>query len=118
MRPAVDLPRLAAFSDGTDAGLRTLMEIFLTDVEETLDALAAAVLAQRPAEIELLAHRAGGASASCGAARLAELLLALEDLAHSGNAAGADTIMQDVAGERERVTAFLRTCLDRDGEHP
>lgn len=118
MRPAVDLPRLAEFSDGTAAGLRSLVEIFLTDVAETIAELTAAVAAQRPAEIELLAHRAGGASAACGAAHLAALLLSLEDLTRGGRVAGTMTLMRDVAGELERVTVFLRTHLEEVAEDP
>lgn len=117
MPPAIDLARLAEFSDGTAAGLRTLVEIFLTDIAETIDALAAAVSAERPTDIELLAHRAGGASAACGATRLAELLLALEDLARGGRVAGTGAQMRDVADELERVTVFLRTYLDGLEEH-
>lgn len=114
MPPAVDLPRLAAASDGTPAGMRTLAEMFLTDVGETVDELAAAVLAGRPGDIELLAHRAGGACASCGAARLAELLLNLENLGRAGRAGGTAAIMGDVAEEAGRVRAFLRDWLGED----
>lgn len=81
MPPPVDLARLAEFSDGTAAGLRTLIEIFLQDSVETTAELHAAVESERLAEIELLAHRAGGASGACGAGHLAALLLQLEELA-------------------------------------
>jgi HPt (histidine-containing phosphotransfer) domain-containing protein len=118
MRPAVDLARLAEFSDGTPEGLRTLVETFLSDVGETIGELSGAVAAAVPAGIERLAHRAGGASAACGATRLAELLHALEDGAQSGRAEAAGSLMEDVTAELERVSAFLRTYLDGVGDRP
>lgn len=118
MRPAVDLTRLAEFSDGTAAGLRSLVGIFLADVAETIDELTAAVDAGASADVERLAHRAGGASAACGAAHLAALLLSLEDLTRGGRGAGTMTLMRDVAGELERVTVCLRTHLEEVAEDP
>jgi HPt (histidine-containing phosphotransfer) domain-containing protein len=118
MRPAVDLARLAEFSDGTPEGLRTLVEIFLSDVGETIGELTAAVAAAVPADIERLAHRAGGASAACGAGRLAELLLTLEDAARAERSAAPPALVSNVTAELERVTAFLRTYLDGVGDRP
>lgn len=48
MPPPIDLPRLAEFSDGTDAGLRALIELFLQDSAETAAELHAAVAAAQP----------------------------------------------------------------------
>jgi HPt (histidine-containing phosphotransfer) domain-containing protein len=118
MRPAVDLERLAEFSDGTTEGLRTLVTVFLSDVGETIEELTAAVAAAVPSDIERLAHRAGGASAACGASRLAELLLTLEDAARGARPAAAASLVQHVTAELERVTAFLRTYVDGVGDRP
>src|SRR5918994_171542 len=112
MPPPVDLPRLAEFSDGTAAGLRTLIEIFLQDAAETAAELHAAVESARHAEVELLAHRAGGASGACGAGRLAELLRQLEELARGGSTDGATLLMRDVASELGRVRVYLQGHLD------
>lgn len=112
MPPPVDLPRLAEFSDGTAAGLRTLIDIFLQDSAETAAQLHAAVAAARFAEIELLAHRAGGASGACGAGRLSALLLQLEESARAGTADDAGALMREVASELARVTVYLRGHLD------
>lgn len=45
MRPPVDLPRLAEFSDGTTAGLRQLIAIFVEDSAMTAAELEAALVA-------------------------------------------------------------------------
>jgi HPt (histidine-containing phosphotransfer) domain-containing protein len=106
------MDRLAGFCDGTAQGLRTIVEIFLSDVAETIDGLAAAVAARHGGKIELLAHRAGGASAACGAARLAMLLLDIEEDARSGATARADALMREVTDELGQVTGFLQGYLD------
>jgi hypothetical protein len=90
MHRPVDLSRLATCSDGTADGLR------------------------RP-DIELLAHRGGGARAVGGAMRLAELLRRIEALAHGGAAPGAAALMRDVTREPARVTVFLRGDLESAG---
>lgn len=102
------MARLEAFSDGTPEGRRTLVDIFLTDVAETTGALAAAVSAQHHGEIAQLAHRAGGASAACGANGLAAILLALEDVGRAGGGAGSVALMREVTAELERVSVYLR----------
>jgi HPt (histidine-containing phosphotransfer) domain-containing protein len=109
MRPAVDLDRLAELSDGTAEGLRSLVEIFLADVGETIDELTGAVAAGKRADIEQLAHRAGGASAACGAAPLAELLMALEAAAHTQQTPLPRSLMASVTEELARVTGLLRS---------
>src|SRR5258708_24773202 len=90
MHRRVDLSRLAACSDGTADGLR------------------------RP-DIELPAHRGGGASAVAGAMRLAELLRRIEALAHGGATPGAAALMRDVPGEPAPATVFLRGDLEPAG---
>ena len=73
MHPAVDVERLAEFSDGTDEGLRTLVRIFLEDITQMLGELRAAVTGGDAVEIRLLAHRCAGSSSGnplSGAIRL------------------------------------------------
>src|SRR5215207_2894982 len=111
MPPPVDLARLAEFSDGTEAGLRTLIEIFLQDSAETAAELDEAVRSVRCPEIEMLAHRAGGASGACGAGHLSELLSTLEALARTGTTDGARALMLEVSSELDRVTGYLRGHL-------
>jgi HPt (histidine-containing phosphotransfer) domain-containing protein len=118
MRPPVDVPRLQECSDGTADGVRTLVDIFLSDVEETIRALSTAVDGGRVADIGRLAHRAGGASGACGAAHLAELLLALEELAQGGHVDGSATLMREVDDELSRVATFLERYVDNVGERP
>ena len=107
MQPAVDLERLAEFSDGTEEGLRTLVRIFLEDIAETLTDLRDAVRRQSPADVRALAHRAAGSSGACGAAGLAQLLEELEDAGRQGNLDGSGGLMAAIDAELDRVTLFL-----------
>ena len=116
MHPAVDLGRLAEFSDGTGEGLRTLVRIFLGDITEMIGELRAVVTAGTAAEIRLLAHRAAGSSAACGAARLAELLADLEEAGLSGRLDGSSRQMAAIDTELDRVTLFLNEYLASLGE--
>ncbi|SRR5258708_4737731 len=118
MRPPVDLPRLEECSDGTADGVRTLVGIFLSDVEEAIRALSTAVDEDRVADVGRLAHRAGGASGACGAAHLAQLLRVLEELARGGHIDGSATLMREVDDELSRVARFLESYVDRAGERP
>src|SRR5262245_14698366 len=88
MPPAIDLERLAEFSDGTPEGLRTLIRIFLEDITQMIGELRTAVPGGDAGEIRMLAHRCAGSTGACGAARLGELLVDLEEAALSGRLDG------------------------------
>jgi len=116
MPPAVDLERLAEFSDGTDEGLRTLVRIFLEDIAQRMGELRVAVTGGEATEIRLLAHRSAGSSAACGAGGLAELLGKLEEAARSGRLDGSGGIMTAIDTELDRVTLFLTDYLTSLGK--
>lgn len=108
----VDVGRLHAFCDGSADGVRTVIEIFLTDTAETIAELSTAVERVDAEAIRLLAHRAGGSSSACGASGLAALMLRLEYPEESGTAADADRLMRAVAEEFDGVQRFLRTYVE------
>jgi len=111
MPPAVDLERLADFSDGTEEGLRTLVRIFLEDISQMIGELRRAVPRGDAAEIRLLAHRSAGSCSACGAARLGELLEHLEEAARSSRLDGSAGMMTAIDTELDRVTLFLTDYL-------
>jgi HPt (histidine-containing phosphotransfer) domain-containing protein len=107
----VDIERLEAFCDGTAAGLRAVVDIFLTDTLETLTELDRAVARADLDTVHLLAHRAGGSSAACGAGSLAGLLGRIE---MSGSLEEADVpgLIHDVLDEFGVVTRFLQAYVE------
>lgn len=112
MPAPVDIDRLQAFCDGSAEGLRTVVDIFLTDTLETLDELAAAVERSDAEAIRLLAHRAGGSSAACGASPLAALLFQLETPPSARTAGNDAEVFRGVTAEFDAVKRFLEACLE------
>lgn len=98
------------FSDGTPAGFRWLLRMFLDDAAGTIGQLRAAIEAGDAGPIRLLAHRAGGTAAACGASRLAALLFALEDGPRSS--AGDRELIDSITAELEAVTWYLGAHLE------
>ena len=74
----VDMSRLLDFTDGDPENLRELVTLYLSQTEEQLDRLEAAVQAGAAQEVRRLAHSCAGASATCGMRRLVPLLRELE----------------------------------------
>ena len=113
MSDPVDVQRLVEFSDGTESGLRTLIDIFISDSASTLDDLSRAVADGDSDAIRLLAHRAGGSCSACGARRLSSLLLRLEHPPAAGRSRPADVeTMGEVLGEFEAVERFLHAYME------
>ena len=116
MPPAVDLARLTEFSDGTPEGLRTLIEIFLSDTAETMDPLVREMGERSRADIELLAHRGGGASAACGASGLAGVLFQIESFGREDQVDAACALLPRVQAEMIEVRMFLARAVERQPE--
>lgn len=106
MPDPVDLERLREFSDGTDEGVRTLAGLFLHELEEAADALRRSAGAQ--AELETVAHRAGGTAGACGAVALASVLLNIESMARAGQIEQAAGLLPQLDRELTAVRQFLR----------
>lgn len=106
MAPPVKLTRLAGFSDGTAHGIRSVVEMFLADTGETLEALRGAIESGDARAIEMLAHRAGGASGACGAERLSALLFEMRE--GSRSFVGDRALFHHISLELEAVAGFLQ----------
>lgn len=116
MDPAVDVERLAAFSDGSDEGVRAIVGVFLEGILETSAALREAVTRGDRHEIHRLAHRASGSCGAGGASRLAQLLESLDNIDEGGDAGESVAVMAAVERELERVAAFLQAHLTTLGD--
>ncbi len=112
MPDPVDVGRLHAFCDGSADGVRTVIEIFLSDIAETITDLSVAVDRADAEAVRLLAHRGGGSSSACGATGLAALLRLLEDAHGTRSTADHGPLIRAVAEEFDDVQRFLRTYLE------
>ena len=92
----LDWDRFVSLSGDEDTA--GFVEFYLDYTTEELAALEAAVQRGAVAEVELIAHRLAGTSATAGARAMVAPLAALEEMAHAGSIA-------DAASQVERAHA-------------
>ena len=113
MKDPADASRINQLSDGTPGGLRRLIDLFITHSSDTAAQLRSAVTESRPADVEMLAHRAAGTAGAFGASRLMGLLRQVETLAKQPHAEGLPALVTEVEEELARVHAFLSQVADQ-----
>jgi HPt (histidine-containing phosphotransfer) domain-containing protein len=111
----VDLVRLEEFADGTPDGVPRLIRLFLEDATESMEELTAAREAGDAAALRRLAHRFGGSSAACGAARLAAALFELESLPLDA-APGAAPLLREIDAAWSDTMGFLTRYLETQAQ--
>jgi CheY-like chemotaxis protein/HPt (histidine-containing phosphotransfer) domain-containing protein len=112
--PAIDadaIDRLDADLGDRDE-LRRIAGIYLAGLAPGALAIAAAAEAGDADALARAAHRLASASATFGAARVAELCERLEGLGAEGRTAEAATLTPALADARERAAAELRSLLE------
>jgi HPt (histidine-containing phosphotransfer) domain-containing protein len=107
---AVTLEGLKELCDPGDLSLfRDLIDTFLVDSPERIDAVGAAVAAADAAALERAAHGLKSSAANMGALGLASLCKQLETLGRNGQIVGAAELAQKARAEFELVRqAFAR----------
>jgi len=108
----VDMSRLLDFTDGDPENLRELVTLYLSQTEEQLGQLEAAVQAGAAQEVRRLAHSCAGASATCGVRHLAPLLRELERQGFEGQLTNATQLSREAGEEFKRIRSFLEAYLD------
>jgi CheY-like chemotaxis protein/HPt (histidine-containing phosphotransfer) domain-containing protein len=108
---AVDMSRLLDFTDGDPDNLRELVTLYLSQTEEQLEQLGAAIKADQAQEVRRLAHSCAGASATCGMRRLVPLLRELEREGFEGHLTDAAQLFHQAGQEFERIRCFLEAYL-------
>ena len=103
----MDLERLREMTDGTDAGIRELVALYVQQTTTQLEQLTAAAKAGDKTEVRRIAHSCAGASATCGMSVLVPILRELERQGHEGKLADAEKLCADANLEFVRI----RHCL-------
>ena len=111
----VNMARLLDFTDGDPESLRELALLYLSQTEEQLGQIEAAVQAGAAQEVRRLAHSCAGSSATCGMRRLVPLLRELELQTSEGQLASATQLSRQAGEEFKRIRSFLGAYL---AEHP
>ena len=92
----VDLDQLRDVTDNEPAGMRRLVDIYLTQTAPMLDELGAAIQSRSREEIARLAHKLVGSSISCGVQAFTHPLRELEQLGHSNDLSRANALLDEV----------------------
>ena len=105
--PIVDVERVMEFASGDPEGVKELANLYIEQTLSSLSKLKSAILANNIKEVQHLAHRTGGASATCGMMRIAKTFKSMELMASGGSLAGALTLQGQVEREFNEIRNFL-----------
>jgi CheY-like chemotaxis protein len=105
--PPVDMERLRELTDGTEAGLRELVNLYLEQTTLQTEQLRDAVRGGDANEVRRIAHSCAGASATCGMNGLVPLLRELERQGHEGKLTTAEALSAEAVREFARIREFL-----------
>ena len=105
--PTIDFDRLVEMAGGDEAAIRELTALYLAQTTEELQHLKAAAEAGDVAEVERIAHKATGASATCGMNAIVRLLRELERQGSEGKLSDAVALVAQASEELERIRALL-----------
>ncbi len=105
--PPVDIERLSEMAGGDEAGIRELIDLYFAQTSNQFEQLRAAVQANALQEVERIAHKASGASATCGMNAIVPALRELERQGREGRLADAATLVAHALKELERIRTYL-----------
>ncbi len=105
--PPVDIERLAEMAGGDEAGISELIELYFVQTSSQFEQLKAAVQANELEEVERIAHKAAGASATCGMNAVVAALRELERQGREGKLLEAAQLVAHALKELERIRTYL-----------
>ncbi len=108
---SVDLAQLREAADGDPEEMRALAALFLEQADELMPGLHDALAAGSAPEVNVLAHKLAGSSASCGMVALVPMLRELEQMGRAGDLSAAADCHQGVTVELDRTRHFLTLHL-------
>jgi CheY-like chemotaxis protein/HPt (histidine-containing phosphotransfer) domain-containing protein len=107
----VDLERLTEMGGTDPAGIQELVELYITQTTSQLKELAAAAQAAASKDIERVAHKAAGASATCGMTAIVPLLRELEKLGRENQPQQTPQLVAQADAALRQIIAFLDQYL-------
>jgi HPt (histidine-containing phosphotransfer) domain-containing protein len=105
--PPVDIDRLAEMAGGDEAGIVELIELYFTQTSTQFEQLSTAVQSNALQEVERIAHKAAGASATCGMNAVVPALRELERQGREGRLINAAALVAHTLKELERIRTYL-----------
>jgi len=107
----LDWDRFVSLAGGPGSDVGDLARFYLEHTSEELAALDAAVRHGHVAEVELIAHRLAGSSATAGARAMVPPLVALEEKAHAGSIADAAGLVEQAHVAFSRIRGLISDRL-------
>jgi HPt (histidine-containing phosphotransfer) domain-containing protein len=107
----IDLNRFVAICGQGDEDVAGLVAFYLTYLTEQLGVLRAAIDGGRTKEVELVAHRCAGSSATYGMEPIVGPLAAIERQARNGDLHDAIALERDARAAFVEIEAALRGLL-------
>ena len=92
-------------------GLRGLIDMYLTQADEVLKELQAAIEVGAAEDVKRLAHRLAGSSAVCGVTAMIQPLRALEQRGREGQLSDADQLLAQTVQRLEVCRRLLAEYL-------
>jgi PAS domain S-box-containing protein len=109
--PPVDLERLFLVMGDDPEEVAEILEVYLTQMSESLLKLNTAIASGSSADISQIAHNCAGVSANCGMVGIVAPMYELQRMGDSNQLAGADLLGVQVGKEFERIKLFLQENL-------
>lgn len=106
--PAVDRDALVELLDGDPDIIATLIDSFLEDCSDYMDAIRDAVESEDAETLEREAHGLKGATGSLRASPSSEAAQTLEEMGHAGDLTGAEAALDTLEAEIDRLKDELR----------
>lgn len=88
-----------------------LLETYITDSDERIDALQSAIIDNESEQVRELAHAFKGSSANLGASQLSELCYSLENMGRDAKLDEAPAAMDEVKAEYQHVREYFKGLL-------
>ena len=114
METPLDWDRFVSLAGGPGSDVSDvddLARFYLEHTSEELAALDAAVRRGMVADVELIAHRLAGASATAGGQAMVQPLVTLEEMAHAGSIADAARLVDEAHAAFGRIRDVLADRL-------
>ena len=110
--PALDRDALINLLDGNPDLITTIIDSFLNDCPDYMASIRAAVEDEEGEVLEREAHGLKGAAGSLRAVPTSEAAQVLEEMGHTGNFEEAESALDALEHEVERLKADLRALKD------
>jgi HPt (histidine-containing phosphotransfer) domain-containing protein len=105
--PPVDLELLNSIFDNDAQQVREVLNLYLEQASGQLQGMETAIVSNHASDLNHLAHKCAGSSASCGMGPIVPLLRDLEQMGKVGELANASEVFQKVKQEFQLIQQFL-----------